>query len=181
MKCNRVNLNLTFSAALVGLLLGLAPSAAYGHGNNPRVTPNTSPNAPHGPPWLATPRSDDTEPPGAPGAPGGGAGLGPAAFDALTTIPQVILPVGVGVAVSDVVDVTLQVLLDAGTVVPDFHAADAADAIDAVAPEIIADAFGIVHGSGSPGGVALNAIPAPGTLALLGLAAAAARRRRRRT
>ncbi len=178
MKCNRVNLNLTFSAALVGLLLGLAPSAAYGHGNNPRVTPNTSPNAPHGPARLDTPRSDDTEPPG---APGGGAGLGPAAFDALTTIPQVILPVGVGVAVSDVVDVTLQVLLDAGTVVPDFHAADAADAIDAVAPEIIADAFGIVHGSGSPGGVALNAIPAPGTLALLGLAAATARRRRRRT
>ena len=178
MKCNRVNLNLTFSAALVGLLLGLAPSAVYGHGNNPRVPPSTSPYAPHGPVWLDTPRSDDTEPPGAPGAPGGGAGLGPAAFDALTTIPQVILPVGVGVAVSDVVDVTLQVLLDPGTVVPEFHEAGT---VDAVAPEIIADAFGIVHGSGSPGGVALNAIPAPGTLALLGLAAATARRRRRRT
>ena len=70
MKCNRVNLNLTFSAALVGLLLGLSPSAAYGHGNNPRVPPSTSPYAPHGPAWLDTPRSDDTEPPGAPGAPG---------------------------------------------------------------------------------------------------------------
>ena len=69
-------------------------------------------------------------------------------------------------------------LLEPGTVVLEFPAADA---VDTVATEIIADGLGIVHTSGSPGGVALNAIPAPGTLALLGLAAAAARRRRRRT
>ncbi len=176
MKCNRVNLKLTFSAALTGLLLSLAPSAAYGHGNNPRAVFNTDATAPHGPPWLTTPRTDDAD--GSMGLPGGGAGLGPANLDALTTIPEVILSAGVDVTGSDVVDVTLQMLLDPGTVVPVFPAADA---VDTVAPEIIADGFGIVHTSGSPGGVALNAIPAPGTLALLGLAAAAARRRRRRT
>ena len=44
MKCNRVNLDLTFSAALAGLLLSLAPSAAHGHGNNPKNTSDTAPD-----------------------------------------------------------------------------------------------------------------------------------------
>ncbi len=183
MKCNRVNLKLTFSAALSGLLLSLAPSAAYGHGNNPKTTSDTAPDPSGGGdgPLQSDPSpTDDGSGENSPGSaaafgPSGGAGLGPAVFDAISTSPEVIVLVGVDVTLSDVLDVSSQVLFDPATVGTDFLAAGP------VAPRVTVDAFDIVHGSGSPGGLAPNVIPAPGTLALLGLAAAAARRRRRRT
>ncbi len=182
MKCNRVNLKLTFSAALAGLLLSLAPSAAYGHGNNPKTTidPPPDPTGPNDPPPPSPTLTDDGGGGVVPGSdtafgPSGGAGLGPAGFDAISTRPQVFVLVGVDVILSDVLDVSAQVLFDPATVGRDFPAGDP------VALRIPVDAFGIVHGSGSLGGFAPNGTPAPGWLAWLGLAAAAARRRRRRT
>ncbi len=177
MKCNRVNLKLTLSAALAGLLLSLAPSAAYGHGNNPRTTPDTAPNPP--PQFDPSPEDDgnggNSNRSDAAFRPSGGAGLSPAMSNAILTNPEVIVFVGLDGTLSDVLDVSSQVLFDPATVGSDFLAADL------VAPRITVDAFGIVHGSGSLGGLGSNVIPAPGTLALLGLAAAAARTRRRRT
>ena len=176
MKRNRVNLKLTFSAALAGLLLSLAPSAAHGHGNNPKNTSDTAPDTGGGgggPPQF--------NPGPSPSGGGGetaaaGALLGPAELDAMTTSPEVIVFVGADVTLDNVFDASSQVLFDPATVGTDFLPADA------VAPQVIVDAFGIVDGSGSSGGgvVLSSVIPAPGTLALLGLAAVAARRRRRR-
>ena len=184
MQRNRVNLNLTFSAALAGLLLSLAPSAAYGHGNNPKTTSDTAPD-PGGGGGGHGPRPTDPHPSGdhdetttlgstALFGPSDVVSLGPALFDAISTSPEVIVFVGVDATLSNVLDMSSQVLFDPATVGMDFLAADP------VAPPITIDA-GIVPGSGSVGGVAPNVIPAPGTLALLVLAAAAARRRRRRT
>ncbi len=184
MQRNRVNLNLTFSAALAGLLLSLAPSAAYGHGNNPKTTADIAPDpgggGGHGPPPTDLYPSGDDDGPTTLGStalfgPSDVVSLGPAVFDAISTSPEVIVFVGVDATLSNVLDMSSQVLFDPATVGMDFLAADL------VAPRITVDAFGIVPGSGSLGGVAPNVIPAPGTLALLVLAAAAARRRRRRT
>ena len=176
MKCNRVNLKLTSSAALAGLLLSLAPSAAHGHGNNPKNTSDTAPDTSGGP----------GDPPEVQPGPTAGAGegqtagsqifdgLGPSVIDGLTPSPDVTVFVGADATLSDVLDVPLQVLIDPATIGMDFLTADT------VEPRIIIDVFGTVDGSGSSGVQAPSVIPAPGTLALLGLAAAAAARRRRR-
>lgn len=186
MKCNRVNLDLTFSAALAGLLLSLAPSAAHGHGNNPKNTSDTAPDLGGGgggpPPFDPSPATGggEGESSGSDAlffGPSGGAGLGLPLLDAITSSPDVLVFVGVDATLGDVLDGSLQVLFDPATVGTDFILP-----VDQAAVLIVVDVdgFGIVDGTGVPGGLAPNVIPAPGTLALLGLAAAAARRRRRR-
>ena len=188
MKCNRVNLDLTFSAALAGLLLSLAPSAAHGHGNNPKNTSDTAPDLGGGGGGGGPPPFDPSPTTGGGGGessgsdtlffgPSGGAALGLPLLDAITSSPDVLVFVGVDATLGDVLQRSLQVLFDPATVGTDFTL----PADDAALRNIIdVDGFGIVDGTGAPGGLAPNVIPAPATLALLGLAAAAARRRRRR-
>ncbi len=186
MKCNRVNLDLTFSAALAGLLLSLAPSAAHGHGNNPKNTFDTAPDLGGG--GGGPPQLDPSPTTGGGGGessgsdalffgPSGGAGLGLAILDARTTSPDVLVFVGVDATLGDVLQRSLQVLFDPATVGTDFTLPADDTALRII---IDVDRFGIVDGTGAPGGLAANVIPAPATLALLGLAAAVARRRRRR-
>ncbi len=58
MKCNRVNMTLTFSAALAGLALTVLTPTAHGHGNNPSFsdTKPTTDTTPPGP--TANPGTD---------------------------------------------------------------------------------------------------------------------------
>ncbi len=156
MKNHRVNLNLTFSAAFAGLLLGVASPSAFGHGNNPSFS-DTAPDTPEIPdgPMQSS--------------------LNKRLSDVLTPDPDV--SVFVGADLFDVLDVPSQVLVDRPAVDPGSGAARALGA--GPAADIGVDAFQTLPGSSAVRGPA-GAIPAPGTLALLGLAAAAARRRRRR-
>ena len=163
MKNLRVNLNLTFSAALSGLLLGVTSPSAFGHGNNPSFS-DTGP--------------DTLDISGG----GGGGGGGPEQssrnerlIDVLTPDPDV--NVFVGADLFDALDVSSQVLVDRPAVDPGSGAARSLGA--GPAADIGVNAFQTLPGSSAVRGLA-GAIPAPGTLALLGLAAAAARRRRRR-
>ncbi len=48
MKMHRVNMNVTFSAALAGFLMGVTSPSAFGHGNNPSFS-DTAPNTPEVP------------------------------------------------------------------------------------------------------------------------------------
>ena len=176
MKCNRDNLKLTSSAALAGLLLSLASPAAYGHGNNPKTTSDTAPDTSGGPGDPPKVQPGPTVQTGGEQTAGSQIYNGPggAAIDGLTASPDVIVFVGADALVSDVLDVPLQVLIDPVTIGMDFLPTETA------APQINIDVFGTVGGSGPSGVQAPSVIPAPGTLALLGLAAAAAARRRRR-
>ena len=159
MKNLRVNLILTFSAALAGLLLGVTSPSAFGHGNNPSYSDL-------GPDTL------DIS--------GGGGGPEQSSrnerlIDVLTPDPDV--NVFVGADLFDALDVSSQVMVDRPAVAPGSGAARSPGA--GPAADIGVNAFQTLPGSSAVRGLA-GAIPAPGTLALLGLAAAAARRRRRR-
>ncbi len=157
MKNHRVNLNLTFSAALAGLLLGVPSPSAFGHGNNPSFS-DTAPDTPN----IPDDQTDGTS------FPNGGLG------DVLTRDPDV--SVFVGDEVFDALDIPSQLLVDRPAVDP---GPGTVTALGAGPADIGVDVFGALPGSSAVRGLA-GAIPAPGTLALLGLAAAAARRRRRR-
>ncbi len=156
MKNHRVNLNLTFSAALSGLLLGVTSPSAFGHGNNPSFS-DTAPDTPD-----------------IPDGPVAGSSSNESLRDVLTPGPDV--SVFVGAEVFDALDIPSRLLVDRPAVDP---GPGAFTALGAGPPDIGVDVFVALPGSSAARGPA-GAIPAPGTLALLGLAAAAARRRRRR-
>ena len=165
MKCNRVNSTLTFSAALAGLALIVFTPSAHGHGNNPKndlsdTDPNTGTTPPPGPKTSNPPIGFSSS---------GGAGSG-AWLDSILD-PGIVI--GIDLTIENSFDVTSKVIsaqvpVDLG-VIP---------LID-LAPQIAADGFD-ASGTGSISAPSSSVIPAPGTLALLGLAAAAAGRRRRR-
>jgi len=156
---------ITLSAVLGGLVLGLPTPAAHGHGNNPKpdlsnTGPTTGPKPPFLP-WMMDPArdNDDGMPIGIGDSPGdsfggsdGGSGDGPAGsgFGLRTLILGDVPPMDPGA------DATF----GSGSL--------------GIQPD---DSFG---GTGSftamPSG---GAIPTPGTLALLGLAALTMKRRRR--
>jgi MYXO-CTERM domain-containing protein len=155
---------ITLSAVLGGLVLGLPTPAAHGHGNNPQpdrsdTGPSTGPN-PNPPflPWMMDPVRDigDGLPIGIGDSPGesfGGSGGGPAGG-------------GLGLR--------LLILGDMPPVDPGTDATFGSGSLG-VQPD------GSFGGTGSftamPSG---GAIPTPGTLGLLGVAALMVRRRRRR-
>ena len=154
MKCNRVNQTLTFSAALAGLALIVFAPAAHGHGNNPKNTSDTEPytgNTPPGPDYTDFPQI-------------------PNSLDAILDPGFVI---GIDFTTQDSFELTSKVL--AAPVPVDFGVTPIVD----LQSQIAADLFD-TSGSGSISVPMSSVIPAPGTLALLGLAAAAAGRRRRR-
>ena len=158
MKYYRINPNMTFSAALAGLVMGVVSPSAFGHGNNPSFS--------------------DTAPPVTPSIPAGAYILGSSSIDSvgdvLTPYPDV--SVFIGADVFDALDISSRVLADRPAVDP---GPGAAKALGAGPVDIGLDVFVSLPGSSAARGLG-GAIPAPGTLALLGLAAAAARRRRRR-
>ena len=157
MKNNRVNLNLTFTASLAVLVMGVGSPSAFGHGNNPSFS-DLAPDTPD----IYFPRD------------GQGSLLSKRLRDALTPDPDVT--VFIGIDVLDALDVPSQLLADRPAVDP---GPGAVKALGTGPADIGIDVFVSLPGSSAARGLG-GAIPAPGTLALLGLAAAAARRRRRR-
>jgi len=169
MKCNRANTTLTFSAALAGLALTVLTPAAYGHGNNPKAD--------------VTPLVDDPSPPPPPPPPPPTSG-GPrpntddnvrsmAAPEVLELILDPGIVIGFDRAIQDSFSVLSRVVSE--PVAISMIVDPAAD----LAPQIAVE-LSVRSGSGSISVPMSNVIPAPGTLALLGLAAASAGRRRRR-
>ena len=153
MMFKRTNTTLTFSAALVGLALTVLTPVAYGHGNNPRDA------------------SSALRPPDDPPA------FGDLDFSAPPELQDSVLDPGIvnpmDFTATDSADLLSQVVsepVDLGMIVNE---------VEDFAPSVTVDFF---DGSGS-GSITVpmsGVIPAPGTLALLGLAAASAGRRRRR-
>ncbi len=160
MKYYRINPNMTFSAALAGLVMGVVSPSAFGHGNNPSFS--------------------DTAPPDTPSIPSGadiqGSSLNDKLRDVLTPGPDI--SVFIGADVFDALDISSRVLADRPAVDPG-PGPGAAKALGAGPVDLGIDVFVSLPGSSAVRGLG-GAIPAPGTLALLGLAAAVARRRRRR-
>ena len=158
MKYHRVNPNMTFSAALAGLVMGVVSPSAFGHGNNPSFS--------------------DTAPPDTPSIPAGAKILGSSPKDKLLDVltPDPDVSVFIGADVFDALDISSRVLADRPAVDP---GSGAVKALGAGPADLGIDVFVTLPGSSAARGLG-GAIPAPGTLALLGLAAAAARRRRRR-
>ena len=163
---NRTNTTLTFSAALAGLALTVLTPMAHGHGNNPKnkisdTEPNTNP-----PPPLPPESSDP------PVIVGIDNGPSPIMLDSILDPGNLI---GINPIMQDSFDILSQVVsepVDLGMIV---------NPVDDFAPPIVVDFFD-GYGSG-PGSITVpmsGVVPAPGTLALLGLAAASAGRRRRR-
>jgi hypothetical protein len=149
---------MTFSAALAGLVMGVVSPSAFGHGNNPSFS--------------------DTAPPDTPSIPNGadiqGSSLNDKLRDVLTPGPDI--SVFIGADVFDALDISSRVLADRPLVDP---GPGAVKALGAGPVDLGIDVFVSLPGSSAARGLG-GAIPAPGTLALLGLAAAVARRRRRR-
>ncbi len=165
MMFNRTNTTLTFSAALTGLALTVLTPMAHGHGNNPRNTSDTEPDTNSSPP----------QPPES-GNPPVNAALDNSPQQPPVMLDSILDPgivIGINFTASDSFDLLSQVVaepVDLGMIV---------NPVEDFAPPITVDFF---DGSGS-GSITVpmsGVIPAPGTLALLGLAAASAGRRRRR-
>ena len=169
MMSNRFSV-ITLSAVLGGLVAGLPTPAAYGHGNNPKpdlsnIGPTTNPIPPLLP-WMLDPGRDLDD--------GGPSGIGDSAGDSFGGPDGG--PANGPSGGPDGLDFGLRPLI-LGDVAPMDPGADATVGSGplGIQPD---DSFG---GTGSfrpiPSG---GAIPTPGTLALLGLAALATRRRRRK-
>jgi hypothetical protein len=165
MKFNRTNMTLTFSAALAGLALTVLTPMAHGHGNNPKNTSDTEPNTNSSPPQP--PESNDP-----PVQAGVDSGPPPVMLDSILYPGTVI---GINPNMQDSFDILSRVVSEPvalGMIV---------NPTEDFAPTIVVDFFdGYGSGSGSITVPMSGVIPAPGTLALLGLAAASAGRRRRR-
>ncbi len=169
MKYHRVNTTLTFSVALAGLALSVLTPVAYGHGNNPKN--NTAQTDPDDPP----PPSPPPSPPEASVVPNNYSVAGqwqpPMA-------PDSILDPGIVIGI----DVTIQGSFNALSQLVSEPVAISmiVNPTEDLMPQIALDLSG---GSGSAliSAPMSSVIPAPGTLALLGLAAASAGRRRRRS
>ena len=171
MKCNRANTTLTFSAALAGLALTVLTPAAYGHGNNPKTTdtefdgnppPSPPPPPPPPPPTSGGPRSNTDDNVRSARAP-----------QMLESILDPGIVIGIDLDIQQSFTDLSQVVSEPVTI--SMIVNPAAD----LAPQIAVELSG-VSGSGSISVPMSSMIPAPGTLALLGLAAASAGRRRRR-
>ena len=170
MKCNRANTTLTFSAALAGLALTVLTPAAYGHGNNPKNTdtvlddnlPRPPPPPPPPPPTSGGPRSNTDDNVRSARAP-----------QMLESILDPGIVIGIDLDIQQSFTDLSQVVSEPVTI--SMIVNPAAD----LAPQIAVELSG-VSGSGSISVPMSSMIPAPGTLALLGLAAASAGMRRRR-
>jgi len=149
-------MNVTFSAALAGFLMGVISPSAFGHGNNPSFS-DTAPNTPE-----------------IPGNPTGQSSANGSLNDVLTPGPDV--SVFIVVDLLDALDIRSQVLGDRPAVDP---GPAAVTVLGAGPADIGVDVYPALGGSSAARGLG-GAIPAPATLALLALAAAAGRRRRRR-
>ncbi len=170
MKCNRANTTLTFSAALAGLALAVLTPAAYGHGNNPKTTdtePDTNLSPPTPPPPPPPPTSDGPRPNTDDNV------RSMAAPEVLELILDPGIVIGFDRAIQDSFNLLSRVVSE--PVAISMIVDPAAD----LAPQIAVE-LSVRSGSGSISVPMSNVIPAPGTLALLGLAAASAGRRRRR-
>ena len=153
---------ITLSAVLGGLVLGLPTPAAHGHGNNPKPDLGTTgpPTGPKPPflPWIMDPSRfiDNDVPIGIGDSPGnsfGGSGGGPAGLE-ISLRPLIV-----------------------GYVPPMDPGADATLDSGSLGIEPDGSFGGTSSFTAMPSG---GAIPTPGTLGLLGVAALLVRRRRRR-
>ena len=163
MKCNRINTTLMFSAALAGLALTVLTPAAYGHGNNPSVTETKGtfnvPSPPPPPPVRLPNIADDTPQ--------------DQTHDAQEAILDPGIVIGIDLTSQDPFNVLSQVVSE-----PVAISMIVNPAVD-LGPFVVDLPGGSVSGSIT---VPMSSvIPAPGTLALLGLAAASVGRRRRRS
>jgi len=163
MKGNRINTTLMFSTALAGLALTVLTPAAYGHGNNPSAATKGTFDTPSPPP-----------PP-----PGGRAGnvaddtAGDQMHDAQESMLDPGIVIGIDLTSQDPFNVLSQVVSERFAI----------SMIVNPAVDLGPFAVDLSGGSGS-GSITVprsSVIPAPGTLALLGLAAASVGRRRRRS
>lgn len=168
MKYNRVNTTLTFSVALAGLALSVLTPVAYGHGNNPKNFSDTEPDTTPDPPGPA-PTPPPEESAGQPNTEVDG-GLPPVVLDSILD-PGIVI--GIDIAITGSFNVLSQVVSE--PVAINMIVNPAEDFM----PQIAVDLSG-VSVTGSISAPMSGVIPAPGTLALFGLAAAAVGRRRRR-
>ncbi len=160
MKCDRINTTLMFSAAFAGLALTVLTPAAYGHGNNPTATTKGTFNTPPPPPPGGRPNIADDTP-------------GDQTHDAEESMLDPGIVIGIDLAGQDAFDVLSQVVSEPFAI----------SMIVNPAVDLGPFAIDLPGGSGS-GSITVptsSVIPAPGTLALLGLAAASVGRRRRRS
>jgi hypothetical protein len=172
MKSKRHN-TIVWSAALAGILFGWIAPDAHGHGNNPRDISISGPidgypqpqSNPFGGPQY-TILSDDLGPEQA------------ALFDAVVIDDPVPFIGGPSDVILGSVLLTAPLSLTAGEIDSARDATDITLPGDFVGQENFLDSITGPGSIGVPSG--FNRIPAPGTLALMGLAALAARRRRRR-
>ena len=164
MKCDRINTTLMFSAAFTGLALTVLTPAAYGHGNNPSAATKGTFNTPSSPPppppdGRAGNVADDTP--------------GDQMHDAQESMLDPGIVIGIDLAGQDTFDVLSQVVSEPFAISM------------IVNPAVDLGPFAVDLPGGSVSGSITvpmsSVIPAPGTLALLGLAAASVGRRRRRS
>jgi len=174
MKTSRRN-TIVWSAALAGVIVGLASPAAHGHGNNPRELQSSgSWYGLPAMPGIPTPHNSDLRQPPNDNA------------DTVDAGEEILAPPDVapfldgdlgglrdGSLQGLAIDATIQPApIDIGPDLPSFTLPGAIET---------GGAFGTLPGNAGPIAAPFaNRVPAPGTLALMGLAALAANRRRRR-